>query len=327
MEAGADDFLVKPCDPAELRVRLREGERIIRLERTLRDQNRQLCEAQAALVQSEKLASVGQLAAGMAHEINNPIAYVTNNLTVLQREVHDLMNLLGLYRSSSSRLPETAPALARAVAEAEEECDLAWIYENLPHLFQSSLDGLARVRAIVQNLREFAHLDAAEYDRMDVTAALQATIDVLKHESDARQMEVRLDAETVSPILCHPAKIKQVLHSILLNAIQASHEHGRIDLRVRGEGDAVVIEVQDYGQGMDATTQHRAFEPFYTTRPVGSGQGLGLAISHRIVREHGGALTFVSRLGKGTTVRVELPAEPATLAPDLPLATAAPANT
>ena len=146
MEAGADDFLIKPCDANELRVRIREGERIIRLEQTLADQNRELRETQAALVQSEKLASLGQLAAGMAHEINNPISYVANNLAVLRRDVTSLTGLLAKYRSSHSCLPTVQPELAEEIAHLEADCDLDWVQENLPRVFESSLEGLDRVR-------------------------------------------------------------------------------------------------------------------------------------------------------------------------------------
>ncbi|HEY2251880.1 MAG TPA: response regulator, partial [Planctomycetaceae bacterium] len=127
MEAGADDYVAKPIDPGELRVRVREGERIIRLEERLIDQNRQLRETQAALVQSEKLASLGHLAAGLAHEINNPIAFVTNNLAVLMRDASDVMAVLEAYRRTRARLAQVDPLLAAEIAKLEAECDLDWI--------------------------------------------------------------------------------------------------------------------------------------------------------------------------------------------------------
>ena len=245
MDAGADDFLAKPVDPDELRVRLREGERIIRLERTLSEQNRQLRETQAALVQTEKLASLGQLAAGMAHEINNPIAYVTNNLAVLKRDLSSLVEILDAYREGHEALAHVRSDLTEKIARLETECDVDWTREHLPRLLDSSLQGLGRVRDIVKNLREFARLDEAELDEVDLNAALASTVKILQHEITARQLQIEECLAPSPVILCRPGKINQVLYNLLLNAIQASSPQGTIQLRTAVRGEEMVVEVED----------------------------------------------------------------------------------
>jgi two-component system NtrC family sensor kinase len=307
MDAGADDFLEKPCNPKELRVRLRAGERIIELEHTLIRKNEQLMGAQAALVQSEKLAGVGQLAAGMAHEINNPVAFVSNNLAVLQRDVQSLVKLLGQYATCLPVVEREDEHLADRLKTTEAECGLPWLKENLPQLFRSSLDGLTRVREIVGNLRDFAHLDQAATDTMDVVAALESTLEILAPDLRTGQLTVRTDFGDKLIIHCQPASLKQVFHAILSNAVLASEPNGFLEVAAMRNDASVCVEITDYGCGMDETTQRRLFEPFYTKRPVGSGQGLGLAVSYGVVKQLGGSIEFESTPGKGTTFRVMLP--------------------
>ncbi len=307
MEAGADDFLVKPCDREELRVRLREGERIIRLEHELAEQNRQLRETQAALVQSEKLASLGQLAAGMAHEINNPLAFVTNNLAVLRRDLGAMVELIQKYQLSKPLLQQAQPALMHQLQQLEEECDFEWLRENLPRLLQSSNDGLRRVRDIIKNLADFARLDQAAHDSLDLTAAVKSTLLVLKHLIDEKQLTVRTELESIPQLVCRPDKINQVIFNLVLNAIQASDTGAVIVVRLHSMLSSLRLEVQDYGCGMDHTTLDHVFEPFFTTKPVGTGTGLGMSVSYGIVRDHGGSIEIQSEIGQGTTVLVDFP--------------------
>jgi two-component system NtrC family sensor kinase len=310
MEAGADDYVAKPVDPEELRVRVREGERILRLEKRLVDQNRQLRETQSALVQSEKLASLGHLAAGIAHEINNPIAFVTNNLAVLERDVSALTAVLEIYRQERERLAQVAPQRLAEIAKMEAECDFDWISENQRQLFASSRDGLSRVRKIVSNLRDFACLDEADFDDLDITAALQSTAAILHPELEGKQLTLAADFAATRPVLCHPGKIKQAFYSVLLNAIEASAAGGTINLRTVAGAESVVIEVEDHGCGIDQAHLSRIFEPFFTTKPVGRGTGLGLAASYGIVRDHGGSIGVDSVAGRGTNFRITLPLHP-----------------
>ena len=309
MEAGADDFVCKPFDHNELRVRVRAGERIIQLEQTLAEQNRQLREAQAALVQNEKLASLGQLAAGVAHEVNNPLAYVTNNVSVLREDMQAAMGLLETYRGVRASLP---PEVAAEAARQEAEIDLPFIQENYVRQFDKSLEGLKRVRDIVLNLRDFARLDEAEVKEADLNAAIESTVEIIRHEMKKKSLRFETDFGDLPPVLCHPGKINQVFLNLLINAVHACDEGGEIRVWTRAEpgGEGVVIAVRDDGKGIAPEHLPRIFDPFFTTKPVGQGSGLGLSVSYGILRDHGGRLEAESEVGKGTTFRVRLPLKP-----------------
>lgn len=301
MDAGADDFLTKPFDRDELRVRLRAGERIIRLEHGLR-------ETQAALVQTEQLAGLGRLAAGLAHEINNPIAYVMSNLDVLRRDVRAALDLLELYGAARDDLARVDPDRADELARLEAEIDLPYVRENLARLFGSSADGLRRVRDIVANLRDFARIDQAEYKEVDLNAALRSTLETLHHEIAEKALRVETDLAELPPVACYPGKLNQVFLHVLTNALQASGPGGLLQVRTRPDGaEAVLVEIADRGAGIRPEHLPHIFDPFFTTRPVGGGTGLGLSVSYGIVRDHGGTITAESALGQGSRVRIRLP--------------------
>ena len=307
MEAGADDFVSKPFDRDELRVRLRAGERMLQLEQTLAKQNQDLRQAQAAMIQTEKLASLGQLAAGVAHEINNPIAYVTNNLAVIRRDGLAALNLLAKYSNLSAHLARLEPGVAAEIARLEDEIDLAYIQQNLGRLLDTSLKGLQRVRDIVGNLRDFARLDEAEFKEIDLNSALQTTIEILQHELKQKMIRLEASWQDVPPLPGHPGKLNQVFLNLLMNAIQACPAEGGIQVRTRTDGDFAVAEIEDNGSGIRPEHLPHIFEPFFTTKPVGQGTGLGLSVSYGIVRDHNGSIEVDSAAGRGSIFRVRLP--------------------
>ncbi|MDH3602198.1 MAG: response regulator [Candidatus Tectomicrobia bacterium] len=311
MEAGADDFVAKPFERDELRVRLRAGERIIQLEQTLARQNQELRETQAALIQSEKLASLGQLAAGMAHEINNPLAYVMNNLAVLRRDMQAAMEVLNTYRKGCENLANLAQELVAEAARMEEAIDLPYIEENFGRDFEASLQGLQRVRDIVGNLRDFARLDEADFKAVDLNIALTSTLEIARYEIRQKDIQVDTQFQTLPLVHCHPSKLNQVFLNLLMNAVQASPSGGVITLRTQTPSEETVeVEVEDQGHGIRAEHLSRLFEPFFTTKPVGQGMGLGLSVSYGIIRDHGGTIEVDSPPGQGTRFRVRIPRQP-----------------
>nr|MBL8410444.1 PAS domain-containing protein [Dechloromonas sp.] len=258
-------------------------------------------EAQQQLLQSEKMAAIGQLAAGVAHEINNPVGFVNSNLGTLKAYIERLMHLVDAYESVANG---GDPGL---VVAAKHNADLEFLREDLPSLIKESHEGLNRVTKIVQDLKDFSHVDQAELQEADLNAGLESTLNVVWNELKYKADVVR-ELQDIPFVLCVPAQINQVFMNLLVNAAQAIETRGRITVR-SGEQDGFVwFEIEDTGKGMTEDVQRRIFEPFYTTKPVGKGTGLGLSISYDIVvKKHGGFLEVRSQPGVGTTFRLGLP--------------------
>lgn len=254
-------------------------------------------EAQQQLLQSEKMAAIGQLAAGVAHEINNPIGFVNSNLGSLKTYTNNLLRLIEAYESGT---PET-------IARARQAADLEFLREDLPSLLAESQDGLDRVTRIVQDLKDFSRVDQAEHQRADLNAAMNSTLNVVRNELKYKA-DVVVELGDIPEIDCVPAQLNQVFMNLLLNAAQAIPERGKIFVRSGVERDHVWFEIEDTGCGMSAETRQRLFEPFFTTKPVGKGTGLGLSISYDIiVKRHNGRLDVHSEPGKGSRFRIWLP--------------------
>ncbi len=285
------------------------GELVIANEK-LTGLNQQLRFAQDQLVQSEKLASIGQLAAGVAHEINNPVGYVFSNIGTLQRYLDDLFRMLAAYEDADALLVGTPAATRIAALKADIELD--YLKEDVPQLMAESCEGITRVRKIVQDLKDFSHVDARqEWEWTDLHRGIDSTLNIVNNEIKYKADVVKVYGE-LPQVQCLSSEMNQVFMNLLVNAAHAVVKgRGTIHIRSGTEGTApdtaAWVEVEDDGCGIDKENLARIFDPFFTTKPVGKGTGLGLSLSYGIVQKHHGRLDVRSEPGRGTCFRVTIP--------------------
>ncbi len=267
-------------------------------------------ERQAQLMHAERMASLGQLVAGIAHEINNPLGYITSNLATLTQYLTVFTELITRYRELASRLtpaPEdaTAELLARIQGYQEEE-DVDYLLGDVKDLLQDSREGAHRVADTVQSLKAFVREDSGQMELVDVNKELATTLKVVWNQLKYR-CEVKSDYGQVPPILGRPAQLNQVFTHLLLNAVQALSDPGTIQIATWLQGDEVRVSITDSGQGMTPDVLDKIFTPFFTTKPPGKGAGLGLSISADIVARHMGRIEVQSQYGQGSTFTLRLP--------------------
>ncbi|HEX5792144.1 MAG TPA: ATP-binding protein [Rheinheimera sp.] len=249
------------------------------------------------LLQSEKLASLGQLAAGVAHEINNPIGYVSSNMKMLAEYSGSLINLVKL--------------LSQQVAEEKRyalltQFDFDYVCEDLPKLVQESEHGLNRVVEIIRDLKDFSHIEDAEFVEADLHQGIQSTLNIVSNELKYKA-DVIKEFIALPLVSCIPSQLNQVLLNLLVNAAHAIEQHGTIRIATGFDDNWVWFSVTDNGKGIDSAQLARIFEPFYTTKPKGQGTGLGLSLSRSIVEKHKGLLEVSSTPGVGSCFTVKLP--------------------
>ena len=267
--------------------------------------NVRLTAAQEKLLQSEKLASIGQLAAGVAHEINNPIGYVHSNLGSLQEYLHSLFALIEAYERAL-RSPDPR-AMIPEIDQTRARLDIDFISRDLPQLMTESREGIERVTRIVRDLKDFSRSERDEsWKLVDLHTGLESTLNIIWNELKYKTT-LEKHYGTLPPVECLPSELNQVFMNILINAGQAIGERGTIKVATGHEGDHVWVEIGDSGPGIPAESQQRIFDPFFTTKPVGKGTGLGLSISYGIVAKHHGRIDVDSRMGEGSRFRVVLP--------------------
>jgi len=265
--------------------------------------------AQSQLVQSEKMAGLGQMVAGIAHEINNPLSFVINNEAILQRDLTALNQLLELYGQAERGLSE-CPDLLNPIREMSQRIDLPYIMTNLPGIFARSREGLKRIQQTVTDLRDFVRLDQSELSEVDLNSGIDSTVNIIRHKAKLKQIEIEMDLQPLPKVFCYPAKINQVIMNLVANAIDASPSGETVVIRSRANGSGVQIEVIDHGHGIDPAIRSKIFDPFFTTKPPGEGTGLGLSISYGIIRDHGGRIEVDGASGKGAHFTVCLPLRP-----------------
>ncbi|MBV8658556.1 MAG: histidine kinase [Burkholderiales bacterium] len=266
------------------------------------DLNKKLLTAKEQLEQADKLASIGQLAAGVAHEINNPLGFVGSNVTTLGGYVERLFELLAAYEAITSVTDNPSLHALR------DRIDLAYLRNDVPALLRDTKDGVERVRRIVQDLKDFSRVDTnGDWQYADLHQCIDSTLNILASEIKSKADVVK-EYGNLPEIECLPSQLNQVIMNLVMNAAQAiTDERGVISIRTAAEADYVWIEIADTGIGIPEAHMSRIFDPFFTTKPIGKGTGLGLSLSYGIVQKHQGRIEVTSEVSKGTSFRVVLP--------------------
>jgi len=273
----------------------------------LKAANDQVAQTQAKLVQSEKLASVGQLAAGVAHEINNPIGFVRSNLNTLSDYVGVYQGLLHNYQKLSAAEPEQAKELSAEIKKLEKKEDIAFINEDIEELLKDSIEGTTRVRDIVHGLKNFSRANDKNKTNCNIDDIITTVLKVVNNQLKYK-CGIHADLHSKTSVYGNVGELNQVLLNLLMNAGQAVESDGEVRISTDNIDDKVRVRISDNGCGIKPEDIEKLFDPFFTTKPVGEGTGLGLSISFGIIEDHDGEILVSSQLGEGTTFTLLLPA-------------------
>ena len=261
--------------------------------------------AQSQILQQEKMASIGQLAAGIAHEVNNPVGFIMSNLSSLQKYVSRLSEFIDVQTETIKKLSGDGKIL-NAITESRKSLKVDYIIDDLGNLIRESLDGAERVKKIVQDLKSFSRIDEAEWKMADINAGIESTINMVWNELKYKAT-VKKEYGDIPLTKCNPGQLNQVFMNILVNAAHAIEKQGEITMKTWHDNGYIYISISDTGCGIPADKIDRIFEPFFTTKEVGKGTGLGLSIAYDIVKKHNGDIIVESEVGKGTTFTVKVP--------------------
>lgn len=280
----------------------------------LNELNIKLSKAQEHLVQSEKLASIGLLAAGVAHEINNPLGYIFSNYGTLEKYLADLFDMLAVYESAEKSHPD--PLVVKALQTTKTNIEFDFLKEDIPTLMRESKEGLVRVRKIVQDLKDFSHVDAdPQWQFANLNQCIDSTLNVINNEVKYRANLEKAYGD-IPEVQCMPSEINQVVMNLVVNAAHAmGDKHGTITVSTGAKGNQIWFAVSDTGTGIPGDVLPRIFDPFFTTKVVGKGTGLGLYLSYGIVQKHHGSIDVQTEIGQGTTFCVTLPIAQTSLPP------------
>ncbi len=319
IRVGASDYLIKPCDLDVLTIsveRALERRMLIRNARRYKNdlehrnaelarQKMEMVRLQAQVLQAAKMASLGQLAAGVAHEMNNPAGFIYSNIDLLKGYIDRLKSCLSDY--DQLVLPPEAAERIRAI---KKKIDYDNIVDELGSILSDCYVGAERIRDVVQNLRLFSRLDDAAVTRVDLNEGIEATVRLLSGYYKSGRISLVRDYGEVPQVNCYAAQLNQVWMNLLVNAAQAiDTAEGEVRISTRCKERIVTVSVSDSGPGIPAEQLNKIFDPFFTTKPVGEGTGLGLSISHGIVERHGGKIEVESAPGRGTTFTISLPVD------------------
>ncbi|MBQ0755985.1 MAG: GHKL domain-containing protein [Amphritea sp.] len=280
---------------------------LFKLNNELLNTNNRLKEQQSLMLRNEKLATLGTLSAGIAHEINNPLAFVLSNMESLRRYINSYNALLKLNRQWQEQ-QNLSPSLSDQLQTLLDEQDLIFIQEDTEELLTDTEEGLIRLRDIVQNLRHFSHSQGSERVKADLAAGLNSTLKILQSElNDSIAVNCMIDSLPL--VECNPGELNQVFLNLLINAKQALeyNQNPQIFISATSQDDVIIIRIKDNGSGMDEQVCKKIFDPFFTTKPVGQGTGMGLSIVYGIIKDHNGTINVKSAQGKGTCFEISLP--------------------